>query len=495
MEAHAALYDVAIVGGGIMGSCAAWRAAAAGLSVLLLEKSPSATHAEGSSHGHSRIVRRTYLQPSYARLMNLAYPLWDELSRLAGCGPLRAYPSSAAPADDGPPPLVRHTGGLSLVHKGSAAHAGLLAACASAGVAVSEVSAQGAAERWGLVLPASTVVVLEAGDTGAAVGAGRCVAAAQAAAVAQGAVLRLGAEVTGITLAPATAQQGGPTAALALRCGARVLARRVVLCPGAWAAPLLEGALGLQRPLPLQPLLCSTAYFRLRDGSSSSSSGGGSSSSGSSGSGGGGGGAAAPVAEPLPVLIDWRAEDGRGVYGVPATGWGPEGEAFRGAFKFAIHAGTPTTAAGRPWLPDAAVTVAPVTAWVAQHAPRFDPTPIAGSTTTCLYTMTPDEDFVLDEVPVGGAGGLALLCAGFSGHGFKFGPLVGEIAAQWARASLQGSSAGSGAAAASPLCEVEAWLQRAAAEAAGVGSSASGGGAPEPLLERFALRRAALQAT
>jgi glycine/D-amino acid oxidase-like deaminating enzyme len=334
-------------------------------------------------------------------------------------------------------------------------------------------------------------VVLEAGDTGCAVGAGRCVAAAQAAAVALGAALRLGAEVTGISLAPPTAAQQGPAAAIALRCGARVLARRVVLCPGAWAAPLLQGALGLPRPLPLQPLLCSTAYYRLRDGGS-----------GGGGGGGSGGGAAAPATEPLPVIIDWRAEDGRGVYGVPATEWGPEGSAFRGAVKFAVHAGTPTTAAGRPLLPDAAVTVAPVTAWVAQHAPLFDPSPIEGSTTTCLYTMTPDEDFVLDEVPVGGVGGLAFLCAGFSGHGFKFGPLVGEIAAQWACASLQGRRSGSGeaeaagaAAAASPMGEVEAWLQRATAAAAGGSSSSGGEGAPEPLLKRFSLSRAALQAT
>jgi sarcosine oxidase len=45
---------------------------------------------------------------------------------------------------------------------------------------------------------------------------------------------------------------------------------------------------------------------------------------------------------------------------------------------------------------------------------------------TCLYTMTPDEDFVLDRegpVVVGGGG---------SGHAFKFGPLLGEMLADLA---------------------------------------------------------------
>jgi sarcosine oxidase len=45
----------------------------------------------------------------------------------------------------------------------------------------------------------------------------------------------------------------------------------------------------------------------------------------------------------------------------------------------------------------------------------------------CMYTMTPDEDFVLGWLP-GGMGRVAV-AAGFSGHGFKFTPVVGEILA------------------------------------------------------------------
>jgi glycine/D-amino acid oxidase-like deaminating enzyme len=43
-----------------------------------------------------------------------------------------------------------------------------------------------------------------------------------------------------------------------------------------------------------------------------------------------------------------------------------------------------------------------------------------------MYDVTPDEDFILDQHP-GGAG--VVIGAGFSGHGFKFGVLIGELLA------------------------------------------------------------------
>ncbi len=46
---------------------------------------------------------------------------------------------------------------------------------------------------------------------------------------------------------------------------------------------------------------------------------------------------------------------------------------------------------------------------------------------TCFYTSTESEDFVLDEIP--GASGAVVLSA-CSGHGFKFAPLMGRLAAE-----------------------------------------------------------------
>jgi sarcosine oxidase len=44
---------------------------------------------------------------------------------------------------------------------------------------------------------------------------------------------------------------------------------------------------------------------------------------------------------------------------------------------------------------------------------------------TCLYTNTPDEHFIIDYLP--GHEGRVAIAAGFSGHGFKFVSVVGEI--------------------------------------------------------------------
>jgi sarcosine oxidase len=42
----------------------------------------------------------------------------------------------------------------------------------------------------------------------------------------------------------------------------------------------------------------------------------------------------------------------------------------------------------------------------------------------CMYTLTPDENFVVDRHPDHPN---LILCGGFSGHGFKFAPVIGEI--------------------------------------------------------------------
>ena len=60
-------------------------------------------------------------------------------------------------------------------------------------------------------------------------------------------------------------------------------------------------------------------------------------------------------------------------------------------------------------------------------APRFedlDPDPVGEL--TCLYTSTATEDFILDRQ------GPFVVCSACSGHGAKFAPLTGEIAADLA---------------------------------------------------------------
>jgi sarcosine oxidase len=49
--------------------------------------------------------------------------------------------------------------------------------------------------------------------------------------------------------------------------------------------------------------------------------------------------------------------------------------------------------------------------------------------TPCMYALTPDENFVIDRHPEHAN---LILCGGFSGHGFKFAPVIGEIGADLA---------------------------------------------------------------
>ena len=61
-----------------------------------------------------------------------------------------------------------------------------------------------------------------------------------------------------------------------------------------------------------------------------------------------------------------------------------------------------------------------------QHLPVRAGALELASVDRCMYDMTPDEDFILDHLPGADA---VILGSGFSGHGFKFGPLIGELLA------------------------------------------------------------------
>ncbi len=52
------------------------------------------------------------------------------------------------------------------------------------------------------------------------------------------------------------------------------------------------------------------------------------------------------------------------------------------------------------------------------------------ATTTCIYTMTPDEDFIIDRHPDHPQVVYASAC---SGHGFKFSSAIGEVLAAMAQ--------------------------------------------------------------
>lgn len=70
-----------------------------------------------------------------------------------------------------------------------------------------------------------------------------------------------------------------------------------------------------------------------------------------------------------------------------------------------------------------------ITARLVEHVrhsfPGLDPEPVF--TEACLYTLSPDHDFILDTIDG------VVVCGGDSGHGFKFGPLLGRLVADEAQ--------------------------------------------------------------
>lgn len=117
--------------------------------------------------------------------------------------------------------------------------------------------------------------------------------------------------------------------------------------------------------------------------------------------------------------------------GLPAPLYGfPD---FGDGVKAAFHGlGDLTTANELNREVDLARDVEPIVRAMEQWMP--------GSTQTfreakpCMYALTPDGHFVIDRHP---AHPSVVLCGGFSGHGFKFAPVIGEIGADLA---LEGGS-------------------------------------------------------
>lgn len=75
--------DVAVIGGGAMGSAAALSVAKSGKSVALFEQF-AAGHSLGASHGASRNFNIAYHQAEYLKLVSEARQLWDILAEETG---------------------------------------------------------------------------------------------------------------------------------------------------------------------------------------------------------------------------------------------------------------------------------------------------------------------------------------------------------------------------------------------------------------------------
>ncbi|MGW5039688.1 N-methyl-L-tryptophan oxidase [Streptomyces parvulus] len=175
-------------------------------------------------------------------------------------------------------------------------------------------------------------------------------------------------------------------------------AGRLVICPGAWA-PRLLADLGVPFTVERQVMY----WFQPR----------------------GGVGPFLPAHHPIYV---WEDADGVQVYGFPAID-GPD----QGAKVAFFRKGEVTT----PDSIDRTVHDHEVAAMADHMSGRLPDLPGTFlKAATCMYTTTADEHFVIARHPAH-PGSVTVAC-GFSGHGFKFVPVVGEILADLA---LTGSTA------------------------------------------------------
>ncbi len=162
-------------------------------------------------------------------------------------------------------------------------------------------------------------------------------------------------------------------------------ARRVVVAAGAWVEALLSGLV----PFPWVTVTQQQVFhFPRRDPS-----------------------------------IDWPTFVHRHalfVYGLPGGRDGGEHNAQKVA---EYQSGAVTTATGRDGIVDPAAR-SRLVGYVQDWLPGLVASPL--NETTCLYTSTADEDFVLDQ------SGPIIVCSACSGHGAKFAPWLGDQAARLA---------------------------------------------------------------
>jgi monomeric sarcosine oxidase len=236
---EAAAFDVIVIGGGIHGSATTCELAARGLRVACVEQFDF-LHRRGSSHGESRVIRRTYPQSHLTQAMTRSYELWD-----------------AAQKDFGAAVFTR-TGGLDFGRTDFAPLQRLIAANVAHGVPHEVLSREEAARRFpAFRLPPGYHAVWQA-DAGV-------LNASKACAMFQELSRRKGAHLLDRTRVLAVTPDAGGVRVETSR--GTLKAGKVVLAAGAWAGKLLAG-LGVDVAHALKALPVGVSYWRAKDAAS-----------------------------------------------------------------------------------------------------------------------------------------------------------------------------------------------------------------------------------
>ena len=270
--------------------------------------------------------------------------------------------------------LLLRTGGLDLGGLGADDLDPIERALTEAGSPVERLSADAVRQRFPAYALADDREALFSPDAGI-LAATRAVATLLRDAAGEGADLREHTPVTDLVLSADGVEVTTPSG--------RFAADRLVVAAGAWTDRLLSD-LGVPLRIEQQQVL----YLRVREPRHH-----------------------AP--ERMPVFIDRQA----GIYGFPLF-------ERPHALKVSDHEGAPTvTLDTRGFALDPA-RAAETARRAAALLPGVTSDVVEGQ--TCLYTKTPDEHFILDRHP---RHPHVVVMAGFSGHGFKFGAVLGDVAA------------------------------------------------------------------
>lgn len=352
-------FDCIVLGAGIQGSYTAYHLAKNKKKTLLVEQFVL-PHSRGSSHGHTRIIRKAYEQDYYTRMMSECYQLWAQLEKEANVQ------------------IYRNTGMLVVGKEDCSAFRSLRGTLLRNNVPMEVLSPEQFASRFPSVrLPPGESAVID--KTAGVLHADRALKAVQDLFRGLGGVIHDGEKVVDFT----------PGSPITMTTNSGMYrAQSLVITAGPWAKSVLART-GLQ--LPLQVLRINVCYWKERI-------------PGTYG-----------IGRHFPCFIGVKQHGAKhDIYGLPSN-------EYPGLMKICYHSGSETEPDERD-RQTSQEDIAILSSFVSKSFPGLDPTPAVVE--QCMYTVTPDSDFILDQHP---SHSNIIIGAGFSGHGFKLAPVVGKI--------------------------------------------------------------------
>lgn len=361
-------YEVIIIGAGSMGGAAANVLAERGVKVLALETFWPG-HDQGSAHGGTRIIRQAYFEsPDYVPLLKRAYEGWKKLEEESGRD------------------ILKLCGNINIGHPESLTFKGSLDAAQEHGLEYEILTAEEIRERFPTMNPKDHALGLYEPNAGYVRPEETTMANAEVA-QRKGADIHFGEPVTHWATLPDGQVQ-------VVTSKGTYTGEKLIVTPGAWAPQLLPE---LNFPISIErmvfhwftPDYSSVPYEKYAD-------------------------------DQHPVYVE-QTDDNDQIYGFPMTD-GPEGGLKFGFFRV----GSPTTpqTIDRNVYPEEIATMHHRGLELFPHL-----TPNVVQAKTCLYSVTPDEHFIVGLHPDKPQ---VVIGCGFSGHGFKFVPVIGEILADLA---------------------------------------------------------------